>query len=53
MPLPTKNDGEKRGDFVSRCMRDSVIKKEFPDGKQRAAVCYSQYDNKKKPKKKA
>jgi hypothetical protein len=51
MPLPTKNKGEKRGDFVKRCMGDSVIKKEFPDGKQRAAVCYSQYDNKKKSKK--
>ena len=48
MPLPTKNQGEKRGDFIRRCMSDSVIKKEFPDGKQRAAVCYSQYDNKKK-----
>ena len=50
MPLPTKNSGEKRGDFVKRCMGAPAIKKEFPDGKQRAAVCYSQYDNKKRRK---
>tara|TARA_R100000808_G_C2099035_1_gene116753 strand:- start:553 stop:705 length:153 start_codon:yes stop_codon:yes gene_type:complete len=48
MPLPTKSNGEKRKDFMTRCMSDSVTKKEFPDGKQRAAVCYSQYDKKKK-----
>lgn len=51
MPLPTKNKGESRKDFVRRCMGDSVIKKEFTDGKQRAAVCYSQFDVKKKSKK--
>lgn len=51
MPLPTPQSQEPRGKFMSRCMSDSVIKKEFPDGKQRAAVCYSQYDRKKKPKK--
>lgn len=51
MPLPTKQQGEKRGDFIKRCMSDEAIRKEFPDGKQRAAVCYSQYDGKKKSKK--
>ena len=50
MPLPKKKDGEKRGDFMKRCMADPVIRKEFSDGKQRAAVCYSQFDKKKKKK---
>lgn len=50
MPLPTKQDGEKRGKFMQRCMADPNMRKEFSDGKQRAAVCYSQYDKKKKKK---
>lgn len=29
-------------------MSDPKVRKEFPDAKQRAAVCYSQYDKKKK-----
>ena len=48
MPLPTKSNGETRGKFIKRCMVDPVTRKEFPDAKQRAAVCYSQYDRKKK-----
>tara|TARA_Y100000385_G_C12937455_1_gene569477 strand:- start:487 stop:957 length:471 start_codon:yes stop_codon:yes gene_type:complete len=43
MPLPTPNDGEKRSKFVERCMLDLSGKDEFPDAKQRAAVCYSQF----------
>ena len=50
MPLPSKNKGESRPDFVSRCMGDSVMNKEFPDEKQRASVCYSQYKKVKKTK---
>jgi len=50
MPLPTKSAGEKRGKFMTRCMSHPDMKKEFPDGKQRAAVCYSQYERKKKKK---
>ena len=48
MPLPEKRDGEKPGQFISRCMSDPKARKELPDAKQRAAVCYSQYDKKKK-----
>lgn len=48
MPLPAKKKDEKRGKFISRCMSDPIARKEFPDGKQRAAVCYSQYDKKAK-----
>tara|TARA_R100000008_G_scaffold50653_1_gene30308 strand:+ start:1062 stop:1217 length:156 start_codon:yes stop_codon:yes gene_type:complete len=51
MPLPTPQSQEPRGKFMSRCMSDSVMNKEFPDAKQRAAVCYSQSQKKKKKKK--
>tara|TARA_Y100001937_G_scaffold16195_1_gene22411 strand:+ start:42 stop:521 length:480 start_codon:yes stop_codon:yes gene_type:complete len=43
MPLPTPRDGEKRAKFMDRCMSDLISKDEFKDGKQRAAVCYSQF----------
>ena len=48
MPLPKKQKDEKRGKFISRCMSDPVARKEFKDPKQRAEVCYSQYDKKDK-----
>lgn len=50
MPLPTPRSGETENDFVSRCMGDETMKKEFDDQKQRAAVCYSQYKQKKESK---
>jgi hypothetical protein len=43
MPIPNPKKSEKEGDFVSRCMGDETMNKEFPDQKQRAAVCYSQF----------
>jgi hypothetical protein len=43
MPIPNPQKSEKQGDFVSRCMGDETMNKEFPDQKQRAAVCYSQF----------
>ena len=43
MPLVTPKKSEKQGEFVSRCMGDETINKDFPDQKQRAAVCYSQF----------
>jgi len=50
MPLPSKNPSEKRSDFMRRCMSDKNASSEFTDPKQRAAVCYSQYEKKKKKK---
>jgi hypothetical protein len=41
MPLPTPSGNESREDFVSRCASD--IADEFPDNKQRIAVCNSQW----------
>ena len=48
MPSPHKNEQEK--EFISRCMGDSEANKTFPDQKQRAAFCYSQWRNKDKKK---
>lgn len=45
MPLPNPRKGEKQKDFISRC--HSAIKGEFPDQKQRTAVCFSQWRKKK------
>ena len=48
MPIPNPKGSEAKKKFVTRCMGDNVMTKEFPDGKQRAAVCYSKW--KKRPK---
>ena len=44
MPLPKPNNGEKYSKFMDRCMMDLSKKDEFKDNKQRAAVCYSQFN---------
>jgi len=44
MPLPEKNDGETKEDFMERCMGNDTMNKEFPDSDQRYKVCESQYD---------
>ncbi|MHA1383233.1 MAG: DUF6582 domain-containing protein [Candidatus Helarchaeota archaeon] len=43
MPLPIPHKGEEQNKFISRCMSDETMKREFPDQKQRTAVCYSQW----------
>lgn len=43
MPLPTPESGESEQDFIPRCMGNSAMNREFPDKKQRAGVCYSQW----------
>lgn len=42
MPLPKPEKNEKTTDFVSRCMSNEVMQKEYPDEKQRYAVCVNQ-----------
>ena len=42
MPIPSKRSDEDKQKFVSRCMSDSVMKKEYPDTQQRVAICLSQ-----------
>lgn len=48
MPLMNPKKAEKQKDFVSRCAGDSTMVKEFPNQKQRIAVCYSQFKRKAK-----
>ena len=48
MPLPAPKNKEKKTDFVSRCIGDNQTGKDFPDQKQRIAVCYSLWDKAKK-----
>jgi len=43
MPLPSPKGKQKEGGFVSSCMSSEKMKKEYPDEKQRAAVCYSRW----------
>ena len=42
MPIPKPNDNEDRQKFISRCMSDEVMKKDYPESKQRVAVCLGQ-----------
>ncbi len=44
MPLPVPNSGESQDEFISRCMSNESMKEEFPDSKQRYAVCQSQHE---------
>lgn len=43
MPLPNPNSDEKQANFISRCMSNSNMKKEFPDQKKRTDVCFNQW----------
>ena len=47
MPLPKPRKNEKERDFISRCMGDEVMRREYEDASQRRAVCQSQWDRKK------
>jgi len=44
MPDPRK--GEKEDDYISRCVGNKDMNDEFPDQKQRLAVCYSKWERK-------
>lgn len=48
MAIPNPKNKEKKSEFVSRCIGDTQTSKDFPDQKQRIAVCYSQWDKAKK-----
>lgn len=45
--MPSPNKGESQSDFISRCMSSDEARGDFPDAKQRAAFCYSQWRKKK------
>ena len=42
MPIPSRNKDEDRQKFISRCMSDETMKKDYNDTKQRIAVCLGQ-----------
>jgi len=48
MPMPTRRKGEKKDDFIDRCMGDENMNEEFPETDQRRAVCEKQWDKKEK-----
>ena len=48
MPLPTPKKNQEENDFIASCMGSETMNKEYPNQKQRAAICYSQYKRKKK-----
>lgn len=43
--MPSPREGESKGAFVSRCMGDGEMNSEFPDEKQRYAVCNKYFTN--------
>ena len=43
MPLPSPHGEQKRKAFISNCMSDPEMNEEFPNQRQRAAVCHSQF----------
>ena len=48
MPLPSPRKNQDENSFVSSCMSDPEMKNEFPNRKQRLAVCHSQQKRRKK-----
>ena len=50
MPIPIPKTGEVQEDFISRCMGNSTMKKEYPDNKQRLAICFTTWKGKEKRK---
>ena len=43
MPLPKPKPTEKQQDFMSRCMGNPTMNKEYPRQDQRLATCYKQW----------
>jgi len=42
MPIPSRKKDEDKTKFVSRCMGDKVMRKDYPDTNQRVAICLDQ-----------
>lgn len=50
MPLPTPKKNQEEDSFMQDCMGDPTMNKDFKEQKQRAAVCYRQFNERKKKK---
>lgn len=46
MPLPTPKRNEDRKQFMSRCMSDPIMIKEYKNTDQRLAICATQFRKK-------
>jgi hypothetical protein len=46
MPIPTPNKDEDKNSFVSRCMSNDTMEKEYKDNDQRVAICLAQFRRK-------
>jgi hypothetical protein len=46
MPLSKPKPNEDKDTFLSRCIRDTTMQNEFPEGKQRFIVCLQQWEDK-------
>ena len=46
MPLVKPKKDESKDDFLDRCMGDKIMNEEYPDNKQRYAVCNSLWESK-------
>ena len=44
MPIPKKGNSETTNEFLSRCMGDDKMISEYPDQKQRYAICIGQVE---------
>jgi|TARA_R110000744_G_scaffold136050_1_gene245794 hypothetical protein len=41
MPIPSQKEDEDKNKFMSRCMSDDTMNIEYPEHKQRHAICVS------------
>jgi hypothetical protein len=48
MPIPQRKPNEDRQNFLGRCMSNETMKKDYPDNKQRIAICLGQTRTKNK-----
>lgn len=46
MPIPNPKKAEPQKKFMSRCMSNGTMKKEYPDNKQRVAICFGSWRKK-------
>jgi hypothetical protein len=48
MPIPSRKQNEDRQKFISRCMSNETMKKDYPNTQQRVAICLGQTKQKSK-----
>lgn len=48
MPIPTPKPNQEESDFIGACMSSKSMNEDYPNQKQRYAICISQFNRKKK-----